>query len=335
MNEKIVFFYTVLSFSILFFLLPEKHMEKKIGKLVAQMTKALLECCGEKASAQAESWWLLEKLTEKKQAELIAHEEIELSSDQEQTLSTWLEQRAIEHKPLQYILGFTPFCGLEILVEPPILIPRPETEEWCSWLIKRLNPVKHEQLKILDIGAGSGCIALALARALPNADVVGVDIHPDALKLCEKNKTHNKIEHITFLESDLYQAFDKSGFDKSRFDKSEQKFDLFDLIVSNPPYISSDEFIELSKNVTEWEDKSALVANEDGYAMHRRIIQGAMDHLKQDSLLKEHGLPQIILEIGKGQEEKVKDLLEQAGFCDIVVYKDLEGVNRWVTGNLK
>ncbi|MCK4517706.1 peptide chain release factor N(5)-glutamine methyltransferase [Candidatus Babeliales bacterium] len=297
-------------------------MKKKVGELIILMTKTLLECCRNKKEAQSEGWWLLEKLTEKKQAELIGHEEVELSSDQEQTLATWLVQRTKEHKPLQYILGFAPFCGLEILVKPPILIPRPETEEWCSWLIKRLNPVRHEQLKILDIGAGSGCIALTLAQALPNTDVIGVDIHPDALKLCEKNKTHNKIENVTFLESDLYEAFKETG----------QKFDL---IVSNPPYISEPEFVTLSKDVTKWEDKSALVANEDGYAMHRRIIQDAIGHLKQDSLLKEHDLPQIVIEIGKGQEDKVKDLLEQAGFCNSKVYKDLEGVNRWVTGNLK
>ena len=94
--------------------------------------------------------------------------------------------------------------GSEIFVEPPILIPRPETEQLTSWLIEKLKKVKNEKLNILDLCSGSGCISLALASALPNAFIVGADINPQAITLAQKNKKHNKIENATFIQSDLY-----------------------------------------------------------------------------------------------------------------------------------
>lgn len=295
-------------------------MKQLVNDIIARLTTELLPCSDNKQTAKTEGWWLLEALTHQTQAELIRQEEIMLTMEQIQKLEQWVQDRVEYHKPLQYILGTVPFCELEILVAQPVLIPRPETEEWCAWLIKQFEPVKNKPINILDLGAGSGCIALALAHALPKATVLGVDIHPDAIALCKKNKTHNKISNASFIQSDLYQAL-----------SPDKKFDL---IVSNPPYISEKEFTALSKDVTEWEDKSALVAEEDGFAIHKKIISHAPLFLKEKSELKQQSLPRLVLEHGKGQAEEVKKLLEQAGLKTIELHKDLEGVHRWITAQL-
>jgi len=293
-----------------------------INEIIANLTSKLLKICVTEKSAQAESLWMLEKLLGKTQAELIKEKEIELTFEQEKKLNEWIKLRIEKNKPLQYILGTVPFLNLEILVKPPILIPRPETEEWCAWLIEKLKIVRDEKIKILDVGAGSGCIALALAKALPYSNVVGVDINPDAINLCKKNKEHNKIKNAIFLKSDIYQEL-------SQHKKS------FDLIVSNPPYIPEDEYTTLSKQVVDWEDKKALVSSENGLMAHKKIVAEAKAYLKPDGPLGAKNLPSIVIEFGKGQEEPLEELFEKAGFENIEIHRDLEGVDRWIAGNQK
>lgn len=295
-------------------------MKKNSTKLIAELTKQLLPVCEKESVAQAESWWMLEKLTNQSQAQLISQEEIMLTSEQWDTLDSWVAQRVEEQEPLQYILGTVPFCGLEILVKPPVLIPRPETEEWCSWLIDELELAKDKKIKILDLGVGSGCIALALAKALPYATVIGVDIHSDAIRLSEKNKAHNNISNAVFIQSDLYKEL-------------LQHKNSFDLIVSNPPYIAYEEYKTLSKQVTDWEDKSALVAGEEGFSIHKKILADATKFLKQESIFVSANLPRIVVEFGKGQGKKLKELFASSGFANITIHKDLEGVERWITGS--
>lgn len=281
----------------------------ELNDLIAKIAKKLLPICKD----TTEAWWLLEAVTRLSQSQLMAQKRIKLSWEQEKILDALIKQRVEENKPLQYILGTVPFCGLEIMVKPPVLIPRPETEELCAWLIKELEPVKEEPLKILDLGVGSGCIALALAKALPYATVIGVDIHLHAIRLSEKNKAHNNITNAIFLQSDLYQEL-------------TQHKSTFDLIVSNPPYIAPKEYETLSEQVTKWEDKSALVAAEEGFAIHKKIIADAKKFLAPP-----RGFPQLVLEFGKGQEDVLKKLFEESGFKG-KVYKDMEKVDRWITG---
>jgi release factor glutamine methyltransferase len=243
---------------------------------------------------------------------LIAQEKINLTPEQYKTLNNWVKERVEKNKPLQYLLGSVPFCNLEILVKPPILIPRPETEELCDWLIKELEPYKNQKLKILDIGAGSGCISLALAKAFPYATVIGIDLHDNAIQLCEKNKIHNKIKNAIFLKSNLYEQL-------------AQHKNSFDLIVSNPPYISQEDFENLSEQVTKWEDKNALVASDNGFAIHKKILADAKNYLHQASQIS-----WTVLEFGKGQEKELKRLASQFGFKNITFYKDMAGVDRWL-----
>ncbi|MBU1007520.1 peptide chain release factor N(5)-glutamine methyltransferase [Candidatus Dependentiae bacterium] len=294
-------------------------MAKTINQIITETTNKLLtESNNSEQAAQAESWWLLEKVTKKRQAELIREEKATLTHEQEKALELYITQRTKENKPLQYILGTVPFCGLEILVEPPTLIPRPETEEWCDRLIQKLDPVKEERLTILDIGVGSGCIALALAKAFPYATVIGVDAHSHAIRLSEKNKTHNKIPNALFIKSDLYRELG-------------QYKGIIDLIVSNPPYISEKEFLGLSKEVTDWEDKSALVTYDEGLAIHKKIVSEAKCYLKKESVLTKNKLPQLLLEFGKGQETNLLEMVSQAGFTNITIENDMEKVPRWIT----
>jgi release factor glutamine methyltransferase len=289
--------------------------------IIAKLTNQLLEVCDSKDTAQTESIWLLQKLTDKSQAELLAQEDIKLSPEQHKTLEAWFRQRIEQKKPLQYILETVPFCGLQIFVQPPILIPRPETEEWCAWLIEKLSPIKEKKIAILDLCAGSGCIALALAKAFPYATIIGTDINPKAVQLSEKNKTHNNITNAIFLQSDLYQELPQYKV-------------TIDLIVSNPPYISENEYQTLSEQVTLWEDKKALVASEDGFDIHKKILNDATLYLKHGSPLTLHDIPQIVLEFGKGQQDKLKKLFLQAGLKNITSHNDMEQVERWMTGTL-
>ncbi|MFH0898163.1 MAG: HemK family protein methyltransferase, partial [bacterium] len=157
---------------------------KKIA--VADLIKDLsqkLQLRNTTGNAIQEAWWILEKLTNQSQASLVMAQTLILDEQQQQTLDHWISQRVDEKKPLQYILGSVPFCSLDILVQPPVLIPRPETEEMVCWLIDIIKKSSKTKISILDLCCGSGCIGLALAHALPEATVLGTDISPHAVCL--------------------------------------------------------------------------------------------------------------------------------------------------------
>jgi len=275
-------------------------------------------------NAKQEALWLLEELTKKTETQLLLNQDLDLNKEQEEKLYSWLKQRGEEKKPLQYILGHLPFCNLDILVEQPILIPRPETEEWTLWLIEKLKKFDKDtqNLKILDMCSGSGCIALALGKNLPDAQIIGTDINPKAVELANKNKIHNKIKNVNFIKSDFY---------KNMQDLQKEKFDI---IVSNPPYISEQDWQNLSKTIINWEDKTALVANDNGYLAFEEIIKNAKNYLKENKMLKKHKISQIILEIGKNQENKVFELLKYYNFQNIDSQVDFNKITRVVTASL-
>jgi len=266
------------------------------------------------------AWWMIEAVTGKDKAKLIAQKEINFTSKQIVTLENWVQKQVEEKIPLQYLLGSAPFNDLEILVEAPTLIPRPETEEMCYNLIAMLKKLENKKLTILDIGTGSGCIALALAKALPESTVYATDISDEALALAEKNATHNNIKNVTFLKSDIYAGVPNISFD---------------LIVSNPPYIAEQEWKTLDESVTKWEDRRALVADNQGLAIIERIILQAPEYLKENKETLEKKIPQLVIEIGYTQGAATAKLFENAGFVDIHVQKDLEGKDRFVMARLR
>lgn len=262
---------------------------------------------------QQDAWWLLEALTDTTEADLIAQKEIELTHQQKEQLDTWLHEHVANHKPLQYILGFVPFCNLEIIVKPPILIPRPETEEWAFNFGQQLQELEHKDIAIFDIGCGTGCIALYLATISPLFTVYATDISEEAIELSKRNAVHNQIANVGFVISDLF---------------AQLPVKQFDVIVSNPPYIPEREWNNLDTSVTQWEDHKALIAGDDGLDIIKKIIEKAPRYLKKNEEMSQKQIPQLVLEIDYTQGAAVSDLLKQAGFINIHILKDLEGKDR-------
>lgn len=290
-------------------------------RLVQKIGKTIATALGlDNSTAEQEAWWIVEKITGLPKARLLFLNTHTLTENQKLTLEKMLKQRTDEKMPLQYILGSVPFCDLDILVKTPILIPRPETEEWVNWLINLFAPARQTSLKILDLCTGTGCIALALAHAFPKSSIIGIDINPEAITLANKNKTHNAISNVTFLISDLYASLIQGQG--------------FHLIVANPPYITEKEYATLDASVTTWEDRQALVADHNGMALYQRIIQDAHTYLEPHHLMKTHNLPAIVLESGTAPET-IQSLLLTKNFSNSHNFSDMQHKIRCVCGQQK
>jgi release factor glutamine methyltransferase len=194
---------------------------------------------------------------------------------------------------------------LDLLVSPAVLIPRPETEhvvETVLELVKELKPVAT--LKLVDVGTGSGAIALALAIELPRAEIHACDISDDALEMARLNAARLGLEQrITFRKSDLLSAY--AG-------------EVFDFVVSNPPYVGESEMDKVQKQVREFEPKIAVFSGEEGMDIYRRLIPEAREALKPGGML--------VVEIGFSSEQKVRELLQD--WADVQVTADLQGIPR-------
>lgn len=213
-------------------------------------------------------------------------------------------------KPIDYIVGYTPFAQLTLEVHPPILIPRPETEEWILHVIHELKGSATVPCRILDIGTGSGALALSLATAFKQATVTGIDIHPKSIALAQKNAQKNDIHNAQFFVSDLFSALEGH---------------TFDLMVSNPPYIGRQELLE--KSVTLWEDPQALFADDEGLGIIKKIITHAPVYMGAHASKKS----QLCIEIGHTQARAVQELLRSTGYSDIRAWKDINQKDRMVS----
>jgi len=266
------------------------------------------------------AWWILESILKTSRVKLIAQKSIALTDKQNAQLHDWLHKLIHEKMPLDYLIGTVQFDSVNILVEPPILIPRYETEEWTIYIINLLKKLNNAKLSILDMCTGSGCIAIALAKAFPNAQIWAVDIADEAIKCTEKNIAHNRVENVKVVQSNLF---------------SNLSDDLqFDLIVSNPPYISAQEWQELDEQVKNWEDVRALKANDDGLALLKKIIEQAPAYLKKNKEMDDLGVPQLALEIGYQQGETVKSFMLSKGYSAVEIWKDLGEKDRVVVGRI-
>lgn len=178
----------------------------------------------------------------------------------------------------------------------------------------------NEPLQILDLCTGSGCIALALADALPKAKVYGTDIADAALALAHENAQHNHITNVNFIKSDLFEKI-----------SAAQKFDL---IVANPPYIPEQNWSTLEPSVKDWEDKHALIAPDQGLALIKKIIATAPAYLKPNNLLKKLGIHQLYIEIDETQGAIVSTYLQNHGYTHTTIAKDLAGKDRLASGRV-
>lgn len=216
-------------------------MKTNILRLIEEIADQFNHIYEQREEREQVAWWILHTITKKTKAELIAQKDIELSKDEDYHLTKIINEHRVELKPLQYIIGWVPFLDLHIFVEPPVLIPRPETEEWTAKLIQQLKKLPEKNISILDLATGSGCIALALGKNFPDARILATDISEQALNLAHKNAKQNKIHNVEFIKSNCYTSIPRKY--------------VFDLIVSNPPYISQTEWEILSPMVRKWEDK--------------------------------------------------------------------------------
>ncbi len=216
-----------------------------------------------------------------------------------------------KREPLQYIIGNVEFYGLNFSVNPNVLIPRQETEILVDQIISNID--KNTKVKILDIGTGSGNIPIALAKNLPNVEIVAIDISGNAIAIAKFNSERNNVsDRINFINSD---------FNKYLISENHQ----FDIIVSNPPYIKIDEYNLLEKELTDFEPNIALTDFNDGLTFYRNISE------KSKSLLKSNG--QIYFEVGISQSGKVKEILENNNFSNIKLVKDYLEIERVVYGD--
>jgi release factor glutamine methyltransferase len=226
-----------------------------------------------------------------------------------------LIKRRVNKEPIAYIIGKKEFWGLDFIVNRDTLIPRPDSETIVQAVLDKakaiaINSGKYLQLldiKLADIGTGSGCIIISVIKNLPSASGIAVDINVNALKIAKENSLANGVsKQIEFIESNWLDNIDNK----------------FDIIVSNPPYISQADFVDLMEDVKNYEPKIALVSGSDGMDSYRYIASQAKEKLVNNGF--------VILEIGQGQSEQVSDIFIKQGFVIEDIRNDLSGIARCI-----
>lgn len=242
-----------------------------------------------------------------KRISLMLNFDEEISEENKNLIRQYIVRRGKYREPLQYIVKEWEFYGYPIKVDGRVLIPRQDTEilvEQCIFLMK-----EKENPKILDIGTGSGAISIALAKELPESEVLGLDVSDDALKMAVINRELNNVSNLKFLKSDVFQHVREKNYD---------------LIVSNPPYIPVEEYNELMPEVKEYEPRMALTDGGDGYYFYKKISEESVNYLKNGGYLA--------FEVGYNQGETVSQLMEKNGFQIIGRVADYGGIERVIIG---
>ncbi len=247
----------------------------------------------------------LSYLLDKSKTFLLLNDEIELNDDISERLSDIIK-KVKKGYPLQYALGVWNFYGLDFKTDQRALIPRPETE----LLVEKILKANINKDKILDIGTGTGAIAISLAFNLKKSKVLGLDISKDAIELALENKEKFGLDNVDFIVSDLFSSLEER----------------FNLIVSNPPYINKKDYENLEKPLF-YEPKNALVGGDDGLFFYKKIIAEAKNYLGNEGYL--------FLEIGYDQKDQIISLLKENSYTNIQAYKDYNGFDRIVIGQVK
>lgn len=250
--------------------------------------------------------WTLEHVTGKKRVDRLITKDQQLDPGQQQALIQ-IQEKLLTHCPVQYALEEAWFAGMKFYVNENVLIPRPETEELVDWAALE---IKNSQLKIkniLDIGTGSGCIPISLKKKCPDLSVTSIDVSEGALAVARQNATTLNAE-VEFARVDFLE------------EKNWEPLSLFDIIISNPPYIKDSERVNMSKNVLDFEPQIALfVPDKDALLFYRKIVLFAKDHLAKDG--------RIFLEINEALGEEIIKLYEAGGYV-VEIRKDLHGKDR-------
>lgn len=273
------------------------------ARALVQRAQSLLAAGPHPERSRRDAELLLRHVLDCDAAWLFAHADDCVAADSAQRLEPLLRRR-MNGEPVQYIVGETEFFGLAFAVDSAVLIPRPETELLVESALDFLRDREHPQ--VLDLGTGSGAIAVALAVGCPQARLVAVDISASALEIAARNAMRHGVQNcIDFRQSDLVSSL---GGER------------FDCIVSNPPYVPLADKAALDVEVREYEPELALFAGDDGLAVYRRLIQTAPDFLAREGMLA--------LEIGFGQQESVAALLAGVGFQKMKFLPDYQQIPR-------
>ncbi len=241
---------------------------------------------------------------------LLLNHQKTISKKQEKDIDNIIDSLLL-HKPIQYITGKTYFYDLEFLVSPAVLIPRQETEELVHLIVQKY---KNKNPVILDIGVGSGCIAVSLAENISKAEVWALDISEEALKIARLNAKKNNVE-INFILCDISK--------NNAWLKFEEKFDI---IISNPPYVTAEDKTEMLANVTEYEPPTALYTPENNpIFFYEKISDFALKKLKKDG--------KIYFELNEKTGQEVKLMMKNKGFNNISIIKDMNNKNRFIEAN--
>jgi len=265
----------------------------------SEYIKALSTIC-DQAEARAITLWILEEVLHVKGPKLSMERFMVLTTHQEEVLDQYL-RRLMKYEPVQYILGYAEFYGLKFKVSPAVLIPRPETEELVELII---NDLDEPEVSILDIGTGSGCIPVTLKHEIPPAHVTSLDVSTEALDIARTNAQENRVE-VDFIHMDILKEI------------PDQRFDI---IVSNPPYISYDEKEKMNDNVLIHEPHLALFSD-DPLLFYKRIADIA------PQLLNLNGL--IYLEVSEFRAQEVADIFASKGW-KAQIKKDMSGKERMI-----
>jgi release factor glutamine methyltransferase len=238
-------------------------------------------------------------------AQILAYPEKELDIDSIQAIEL-ITERLLKHEPIQYILGYSEFYDCKLNVQKGVLIPRPETEELVHWILHDFN---QDEIQVIDVGTGSGAIPIALASNRPKWKIHGIDISADALKIAKQNAKQNAVAVDFHLTDVLNQELPQEN--------------SYNVIVSNPPYVTNKEKDLMQANVLDFEPHLALFVDDDSpLIFYKRIAELAMDRLVDDGCL--------YLEINEQFGNETSFMLKKMGFINIQVRKDLNGKDRMV-----
>ena len=257
-------------------------------------------------NSKVDTEWIVSSVTGKKRIELYLQFEDLVDGGELSEIRNLIVARG-KRIPLQHILGKINFAGNEMLCDDRALIPRPETEYLTELVIKKLG--KNFNGSILDLGTGSGAIILALCKTLKSARGVGLDKSQNAISLSKENLKLNNIKNVSFEKLDWY---------------SDKIDDSFDVIISNPPYLSEEEWANAEPEVKKFDPKTALVANQNGIADLKKIIKIGEENLKKGG--------ELFLEIGTDQKNELKENLSH-NFENIEILKDLSNYDRFIFAN--
>ena len=293
--------------------MPGLDVEKVMMQLTTYRTQFVnsLSAVADEAEAQSFFYLVVEQLHQLKRIDLALEPTYTITEAQWQQWES-IRLRLLNQEPIQYILGSTTFYGLPFTVNPAVLIPRPETEELVEWILKSFalnrQPKTNNRQQFLDIGTGSGCIAISLAKNLPDVHVSAIDVSAKALEIARLNAQQNGVQ-INFISQNILETA-----------KLDQQYEV---IVSNPPYVREVEKHEIQANVLEHEPHLALfVADEDPLLFYRKIGELAFESLTPSGSL--------FVEINQYLGEATLQLFRQIGFTQVELKKDMYGNDRMI-----